>query len=116
MVWMALAMRVRTRLWRAGEGSEHRDRPLIRRRIERVRACALPRALLCCPDGLCSSVRAVRETFHEAVHTGTRGPNCASRTSSNATRSAAWSLSSAGSCRVRLRRLSRSDTARKAMG
>jgi transposase-like protein len=53
-VWMALAMMVTTRWWLAGEVSAPRDMPLIRRLIERVRACALHRPLLCCPDGLCS--------------------------------------------------------------
>ena len=73
VVWMALAMMVRTRLWLAGEGSEHRAMPLIRRLIERVQACALPRTLVVCTDGLCPYVRAVRETFRDAVPTGTRG-------------------------------------------
>src|SRR5947207_5033772 len=54
IVWMALAMMVRTRLWLAGEVSERRDRALMRRLIERVRLCALPRPLLFCTDGLCS--------------------------------------------------------------
>ena len=45
MVWMALAMRVKTRLWLAGAVSEHRDMTLIRRLIERVRTWALPRPL-----------------------------------------------------------------------
>src|SRR5712691_8322810 len=40
IVWMALAMMVTTRLWLAGEVSEHRDMMLIRRLIERVRRCA----------------------------------------------------------------------------
>src|SRR5712691_5672198 len=43
IVWMALAMMVSTRLWLAGEVSAQRDMPLIRRRIERVRAWALHR-------------------------------------------------------------------------
>ena len=46
LVWMALAMMIKTRLWLAGEVSEHRDMPLIRRLIERVRRCALP--VPCC--------------------------------------------------------------------
>jgi hypothetical protein len=44
LVWMALALMVRTRLWLAGEVHEPRDRSLIRRLIERVRRgapCAL---------------------------------------------------------------------------
>ena len=73
VVWMALAMMVSTRLWLAGEVSEHRDLPLVRRLIERVRACALPRALLFCTDGLCTYIRAIRETFRDAVRTGARG-------------------------------------------
>src|SRR5262245_19048484 len=56
IVWMALAMMVATRLWLAGEVSEHRDMPLIRRLIERVRCCALPRPLLCCTDGVCAYI------------------------------------------------------------
>jgi len=73
MVWMALAMRISTRVWRAGEVSEHRDMPLIRRLIERVRRCAAPRPLLVCTDGLCSYIRAIRETFRDPVHTGKGG-------------------------------------------
>jgi hypothetical protein len=73
IVWMALAMMVSTRLWLAGEVSAQRDMTLIRRLIERVRACALHRPLLFCTDGLCSSIRAIRETFREPVHTGKGG-------------------------------------------
>jgi transposase-like protein/IS1 family transposase len=73
VVWMALAMMVSTRLWLAGEVSEHRDLPLIRRLIKRVRACALQRALLFCTDGFCAYIRAIRETFRDAVRTGERG-------------------------------------------
>ena len=73
IVWMALAMMVKTRLWLAGEVSEHRDMTLIRRLIERVRACALPRPLLFCTDGLCSYIRAIRETFRDPIHTGAPG-------------------------------------------
>jgi IS1 family transposase len=70
---MALAMMVSTRLWLAGEVSEHRDLPLIRRLIEQVRACALRRAILFCTDGLCTYIRALRETFRDAVRTGKGG-------------------------------------------
>lgn len=73
IVWMALAMMVRTRLWLAGEVSEQRDMSLIRRLIERVRACALRRPLLFCTDGLRSYVRAIRETFRDPVQTGASG-------------------------------------------
>ena len=70
---MALAMRIKTRLWWAGEVREQRDLTLIRRLIERVRAWALQRPLLFCPDGLCSSSRAMRETFRAPVQTGAPG-------------------------------------------
>jgi transposase-like protein/IS1 family transposase len=73
IVWMALAMMVTTRLWLAGEVSEQRDMLLIRRLIERVRACALHRPLLFCTDGLCSYMRAIRETFRDPVRTGAHG-------------------------------------------
>lgn len=73
MVWMALALMVSTRVWLAGEVSDHRDLPLIRRLLERVHACALKRPILLCTDGVCASVRAVRETFREAIDRGTRG-------------------------------------------
>ena len=73
MVWMAMAMMVQTRLWLGGEGSEQRDLPLIRRLIERVRRCAAPRPLLCCTDGLRTSIRAMRATCREPMRTGTGG-------------------------------------------
>jgi transposase-like protein/IS1 family transposase len=73
IVWMALAMMVKTRLWLAGEVSEQRDMTLIRRLIERVRTCALHRPLLFCTDGLCSYIRAIRETFRDPVQTGGQG-------------------------------------------
>jgi IS1 family transposase len=73
VVWMALAMMVSTRLWLAGAVSEQRDMALIRRLIERVRACALRRPMLFCTDGLCTYIRAIRETFRTPVHTGGLG-------------------------------------------
>jgi transposase-like protein/IS1 family transposase len=73
IAWMALAMMVQTRLWLAGEISEQRDMLLIRRLIERVRRCAAHCPLLFCTDGLCSYVRAIRETFRDPVQTGRQG-------------------------------------------
>jgi transposase-like protein len=73
IVWMALAMMVRTRLWLAGEVSAPRDMPLIRRLMARVRRCAAPRPLLFCTDGLCSYIRAIRETFRDPVRKGAHG-------------------------------------------
>jgi len=73
IVWMALAMLVKTRLWLGGEVSEQRDMALIRRLVERVKRCAARRPLLVCTDGLVSSIRAIRETFRAPVHTGKDG-------------------------------------------
>ena len=73
IVWMALAMMVKTRLWLGGEVSEQRDLPLIRRLLARVRRCAAQRPLLVCTDGLVSYIRAIRETFRDPVHTGKGG-------------------------------------------
>jgi hypothetical protein len=73
IVWIALAMTVKTRLWLGGEVSEQRDMPLIRGLIEWVRRCAARRPLLVCTDGLVSYIRAIRETFRDSVHTGTGG-------------------------------------------
>jgi transposase-like protein len=73
IVWMALAMMVKTRLWLGGEVSEQRDMTLIRRLIERVRHCAARRPLVVCTDALVSYIRAIRETFRDPVHTGKGG-------------------------------------------
>lgn len=67
LVWMALAMMVRTRWWRAGEVSAPRDRPLMRRRMARVCRGAAHRPLLFCTDGVCSSMRASRATWRDPV-------------------------------------------------
>src|SRR6266481_879257 len=73
IVWMALAMMVKTRLWLGGEVSAQRDMPLIRRLLERVRRCAAHRPLVVCTDGLVSYIRAVRETFRDPERTGGHG-------------------------------------------
>ena len=73
IVWMALAMMVKMRLWLGGEVSEQRDMPLIRRLIARVKRCAARRPLLVCTDGLVSYIRAIRETFRAPVPTGKGG-------------------------------------------
>ncbi len=73
IVWMALAMMVKPRLWLGGEVSAQRDMPLIRRLMERVRRWAARRPLLVCTDGVVSYVRAIRETFRDPIPTGTGG-------------------------------------------
>jgi hypothetical protein len=54
IVWMALAMRITTRLWLGGEVSAQRDLPLLRRLSERVKRCAARRPLWVCTDGVVS--------------------------------------------------------------
>jgi hypothetical protein len=71
--WMARAMRRQTRWWLAGEVSEHRDLPRRRRLMERVRRCALHRPLWCWTDGVCSSLRAMRETLRAPGRPGAPG-------------------------------------------
>ena len=73
IVWMALAMMVKTRLWLAGEVRAHRDMPLIRQLIARVRRCAMPRPLLWCTAGVSAYVRAMRATFRDPMSTGAQG-------------------------------------------
>jgi transposase-like protein len=73
IVWMALSMMVKTRLWLAGEVSVHRDMMLIRGLLERVHRCALHRPILFCTDGLSSYIRAIRATFRDPVQTGRPG-------------------------------------------
>src|SRR5262245_11987354 len=73
IVWMALAIMVKSRLWLGGEVSEQRDLSLIRRLLERVRRCAAHRPLLVCTDGWVSYIRAMRETLRDPVPTGKGG-------------------------------------------
>ena len=73
MVGMALAIMVRTRLWLAGEVSVHRDLPLMRRLMERVRRGAAPRPLVFCTDGFVAYGGAIRETCRDPQRTGGPG-------------------------------------------
>jgi DDE domain len=72
-VWLALALAVPSRLWLGGVVSEQRDGALIRRLVERVRACASRVDLLVCVDGLSSYVTAFRRAFRVPVRTGRPG-------------------------------------------
>jgi len=73
IVWMALALQVTTRLWLSGEVSQHRDRHLLRRLIERVRRCAVCEAILFCTDGLSTYVKVIRQVFRDKLQSGGRG-------------------------------------------
>ena len=73
LVWRALALRVKTRVWRGGEVSEPRDMARIRRLGERGQRWAARRPLLVWTDGLGSSIRAMREPLRAPIHTGKGG-------------------------------------------
>jgi transposase-like protein len=66
-VWLAMAIQVSTRLWLGGVVAQKRDRHLIDRLAGIMRACALPRPLLLCVDGLAAYVNAFRRAFRERV-------------------------------------------------
>jgi transposase-like protein len=73
VIWMAMAMQVPTRLWLGGVLWVRRDQSLIDRLAAKVKACALPKALLLVTDGLASYVSAWKKTFRTSVPTGKRG-------------------------------------------
>lgn len=75
VVWMAMALWVKTRLWLGGVISEQRDHHLSTALVEKVRAgaSALGGAILFCTDGLRAYVRAVREVFRQAIPSGHPG-------------------------------------------
>ena len=73
VLWVATALAVPSRLWLGGVVSAHRDRPLIRALLGRVRACGPTRAVLLCVDGLSSYVSQARRVFRQAVRTGGPG-------------------------------------------
>ena len=72
-VWMALALRVRTRLWLGGVVSSKRDLALIVALGACLRAIALCRPLLLAVDGLSSYVRAFQDAFRSPLPRRTRG-------------------------------------------
>lgn len=63
VVWMAMAIMVKSRLWLGGVVSAHRDKALIRQLADMVRTCALPGPLLLAVDGLAAYVNAFRRAF-----------------------------------------------------
>jgi transposase-like protein len=65
--WMALALRVPTRLWLGGAVSAKRDLDLIKSLAGQVRKIALCRPLLLAVDGLASYVTAFQDAFRTAL-------------------------------------------------
>jgi transposase-like protein len=73
IIWVAMAIEVRTRLWLGGVLSPQRDLPLLVRLLQGVRHCARCRPLLICVDGWRSYKRAVQQVFRDAVPHHGRG-------------------------------------------
>ena len=74
---VAMALQVSTRLptgglrlWWGGVLSQHRARALLVTRVHKLRACARPRPLLLCRDGLAAYVGALRRVFRDPVASG----------------------------------------------
>lgn len=66
-LWMALAMMVSTRLWLGGALSPQRDKHLVRKLADQVRAWALCRPILVAVDGFSAYVQAFRRAFRTPV-------------------------------------------------
>jgi len=73
VVWMAMAMQVKTRLWLGGVLSVRRDQSLIDALAHKVKACAALGPLLLATDGLASYVSAWKRAFRTPVYTGKPG-------------------------------------------
>ncbi|MGD8752948.1 MAG: DDE-type integrase/transposase/recombinase [Anaerolineales bacterium] len=73
VVWLAMALMVRTRLWLGGALSPQRNERLIVRLIQMVRQSALARPLLFCVDGYRAYVSAVQWVFRTPLPDGKRG-------------------------------------------
>ena len=76
IVWMALAMMVKTRLWLGGEVSAQRGSapdPAAERAGAALRRAARRPRFYSGNHGSASYIRAMRETFRDSVHTGMGG-------------------------------------------
>ncbi len=73
VMWLASALSVSSRLWLGGVVQIQRDRSLIRRLLEGVRACGAFEDLLLCTDGLSSYPKQALKVLREPLRTGKRG-------------------------------------------
>lgn len=75
VLWVAMALCVRTRLWLGATVSGTRDRALIRGLLKRVKRCAsaLGGGILFCMDGLASYPTMIKEVFREKEPRTERG-------------------------------------------
>src|SRR5215207_554455 len=71
--WLASALSVTSRLWLGGVVQIRRDRTLIRKLLEGVRACGTFEALLLCTDGLAGYPKQALKVFSEPLRTGKVG-------------------------------------------
>jgi transposase-like protein len=73
ILWMAMGIMVRTRLWLGGTLSPQRDENLILNLIGIVCSCALPRPLLLCVDGFAAYLSAIQRVFRAPLLNGKQG-------------------------------------------
>ena len=76
VVWVAMALTVRSRLWLGGVVSATRNRTLIGTLLTRVTQCGTVATVLLCTDGLVSYPHQAVRRFRQAVRTGKRGRPC----------------------------------------
>jgi len=74
VLWLAMALMVRTRLWLGGVVALQRDEALLLSLMHQVRACALARPLLICVDGFRAYLAAIQLAFRSPLPSGHRGP------------------------------------------
>lgn len=73
VVWLAMAIMVRTRLWLGAAVSLKRDEALLQALFRHVRACTLARPLLVVTDGLSTYLRVIRDAFRSGLPGRGRG-------------------------------------------
>lgn len=73
VVWLAMAIMVRTRLWLGGVIAGRRDEHLILGVVQIIHMCALARPLLICVDGFIAYVQSVQLVFRSPLPSGKRG-------------------------------------------
>lgn len=73
VLWLAMAIRVRTRLWLGAAVSLRRDEDLLRTLFQHVRAAALARPLLVVTDGLQAYFAVIVAAFRSGLPARSRG-------------------------------------------
>ena len=75
-VWIAMAIMVGTRLWLGGEISPTRNKSLLRRLTDRVRAMALCRPMMFAVDGLPGYTSSIQESFRSKMPRNGQAGRC----------------------------------------